>query len=143
MATPTTMPTPEQLQAILDGPAGTPPAGVMPNFDDPPNLDTVVAVALTLCVTFATSAVFTRMYTKRFLIRAWAYEDCETLAPFPLKSIAPLIDDRRSCNRMGKHQLYEVVALFTKRSRLAKSHRAFHPHSLFDMAREYIYGMYR
>ena len=81
MTTPTTTPTPEQLQAelqaILNGPAATPPAGVTPNFHDPPNLNVVITLVLTLCTSFATLAVLLRMYTKQFLIRSWAYEDCK------------------------------------------------------------------
>lgn len=84
MASPTTALSPEQarieLQSLLAGPAATPPAGVIPNFHNPPNLNTFVTLTLTLCVTFGALAVLVRMYTKLFLIRAVAYEDCTSLS---------------------------------------------------------------
>ena len=70
--------TSEQLQVLLNGPAGTPPVGITPNFDGPPNLNAFVTLTLTFCVTFTTLAVFMRMYTKLFLIRSIAYEDCKS-----------------------------------------------------------------
>ncbi|KAL9074822.1 MAG: hypothetical protein Q9161_001960 [Pseudevernia consocians] len=83
MATPTATPTAEQLQAelqaVLNGPAAPPPAGVTPNFNDPPNLNRAVAAVLTLCILLPTVAVLLRLYTKKFLIQSWAYEDYENL----------------------------------------------------------------
>ena len=70
---------PQQLQALLSGPAGAPPAGVTPNFNDPANLNGLVILTLTLCLVFATMAVLMRVYTKCFLIRSWDYEDCNLL----------------------------------------------------------------
>ncbi|CAD6580725.1 MAG: hypothetical protein ASARMPREDX12_000255 [Alectoria sarmentosa] len=75
MATPTTAPTPEQLQALLNGPAGTPPTGVVPRTQNPPNLNAFLILTLTLVLTFGTLAVFMRMYTKLFIIRSVACED--------------------------------------------------------------------
>lgn len=71
------MPTPEQLEALLDGPATTPPAGIIPRLDNPPNIDTICYLTFSLCVSFASLAVIIRIYTKHFLIRSIAYEDCE------------------------------------------------------------------
>lgn len=67
---------PQQLQALLNAPAGAPPAGVTPNFSDPTNLNGLVILVLVLCLVFATMAVLMRVYTKCFLIRSWDYEDC-------------------------------------------------------------------
>ncbi|CAD6593760.1 MAG: hypothetical protein ASARMPRED_007916 [Alectoria sarmentosa] len=79
MASSTTAMTPEQaqaaLQTLLEGPAMSPPAGTIPNFHDPPNLDAFVALTIALCVTFGTLAVVLRMYTKVFILRALAWED--------------------------------------------------------------------
>ena len=113
MATPTTTPTAEQLQAqlqaVLNGPAASPPAGVTPNFNDPPNLNRAVAVVLTLCVFSSTVAFLLRLYTKKFLIRSWAYEDCE----IPISSLrlftASLILTRCSDTRMGKSRQEEAL----------------------------------
>ena len=113
MATPTATPTAEQLQAelqaVLNGPAASPPAGVTPNFNDPPNLNRVVAVVLTLCIFLPTVAVLLRLYTKKFLIQSWAYEDCETpISSFP-NLTASLISTRRSHTRMGKSRQEEAL----------------------------------
>lgn len=79
MTTPTTSLSPEQLQKLLNGPAGTPPVGMIPNFDDPPNLDTYVILTISACMTFATVAVLLRMYTKVFITRSLENEDCKWL----------------------------------------------------------------
>lgn len=73
-------PTPEQaheLQELLNGPAGKPPEGVVPNFLDPFSLDAIAITTLTLCIVFATLLVWARIYTKIFLMRLIAYEDCK------------------------------------------------------------------
>ena len=77
MALPNVPLTPEQLQGLLNGPAEKPPAGTLPDFDDPSNMNHVQTVTLTLCISIATIALFLRMYTKVFLICKIAYEDCE------------------------------------------------------------------
>ena len=72
--------TPEQVQAalrtLLERPAMSPPPGVLPDFHNPSNLNVFVALTISLCVTFATVAVLLRMYTKVFILRALAWEDC-------------------------------------------------------------------
>ena len=83
MAAPTQSLTPEQSQAafqtLLNGPAGLPPAGVLPNFENPPqNLASVFRVTAALALSFATVAVVIRVYTKRCLIRSMGYEDCRS-----------------------------------------------------------------
>ena len=83
MASSATAMTAEQSQAalrtLLEGPAMSPPPGVTPNFHDPPNLDAFIALTLAVCVTFSTLAVLLRMYTKVFILRALAWEDCRSL----------------------------------------------------------------
>ncbi len=79
MTTPTTSLSPEQLQQLLDGPAGTPPDGVIPNLNNPSNLDTYVILTISVCMTLATVAVLLRMYTKILITRSLAYEDCKWL----------------------------------------------------------------
>lgn len=68
-----------KIQALLNGPAGPPPSGVLPNFENPPNLNSEIIFTLTFCMAIATIAVLMRMYAKLFLIRSMAYEDCEYL----------------------------------------------------------------
>lgn len=66
------------MQALLNGPAGTPPMGLLPSFDDSPIKYTPVTVTVSLCLVSATLLVLMRMYTKLFIIRSRAYEDCES-----------------------------------------------------------------
>lgn len=81
MAALTLSSTPDQLQAalqrLLNGSAGIPPAGVIPNFDDPLNLDIFLYITAALAISFATCAVIIRIYTKHFLLRSMGYEDCK------------------------------------------------------------------
>ena len=73
---PTASLTPAQLQALLDGPAVSPPPGVIPNFVDPPSLYPQIIVTLVLTLSIATLAVIIRVYTKLHVIKAWHLEDC-------------------------------------------------------------------
>ena len=66
-----------EYQMLLDGPAGTPPAGVVPNFASPPNLHIYINLTISLCFIFATLACFIRMYTRMVLLRSVGYDDCE------------------------------------------------------------------
>ena len=80
MASSTASINPEQaqtaLRTLLEGPAMSPPAGVVPNFNSPASLDTYVILTVTLGLTFITVAVVLRMYTKVFILRVLAWEDC-------------------------------------------------------------------
>ena len=76
MSTPASQPSSQELEAFLNGPAGPPPPGVRPNFDDPANLNNFVILTLTLCLVFSSLTVFMRTYTKLFILRSWGYEDC-------------------------------------------------------------------
>lgn len=69
-----------KIRALLNGAAGPPPSGVLPNF----NLNSEIIFTLTFCMTIATIAVLMRMYAKLFLIRSMAYEDCQYLNIFPV-----------------------------------------------------------
>ena len=68
--------TTDEFQVLLNGPAGKPPAGVLPNFTDPPNLTALFILTLTVTQTLATLAVVLRVYTKWSIIRSLGYEDC-------------------------------------------------------------------
>ena len=72
-----------KLEALLIGPAGTPPPGVMQNFDVHDDFNSFMGVTLGLGVGLATLTIFLRIYTKAFLIRSPAYEDCKShVKPF-------------------------------------------------------------
>ncbi|KAI1321389.1 hypothetical protein F5Y16DRAFT_389032 [Xylariaceae sp. FL0255] len=60
---------PEQLAAILDGPALTPPAGVTPMFANPPNENTLSLLALFLCLSAASVALCIRVYVRFFKLK--------------------------------------------------------------------------
>ena len=66
-----------EYEMLLNGPAGTPPAGVVPNFASPPNLHVYINLTLILCFILATLACFTRMYTRMVLLRSVGYDDCK------------------------------------------------------------------
>ena len=64
---------------LLDqGPALQPPPGVIPNFIDPENTQSIIIA--TLAVTLGAATLFTviRMYTKAFILNTIALEDCSS-----------------------------------------------------------------
>ena len=64
------------IEAILNGPALTPPAGVQPNFDNPANLDTIIIMIETIVLTLTSLAVLIRIYTRHHLSHPMGYDDC-------------------------------------------------------------------
>ena len=77
MAASSEMPGPGRLEILLNMPAVPPPAGIIPNLDNPPSIDTICYTTFSLCLSLASLAVGIRLYTKSFVIRCIAYEDCE------------------------------------------------------------------
>lgn len=82
MVTVPTTPSPAQqsqaaIEALKNGPAGMPPPGVTPAFVNPPNINSLVIMTMALCNALVAVAVIIRVYTKLFLIRSTAAEDCE------------------------------------------------------------------
>jgi hypothetical protein len=61
----------------LDMPALAPPPGVVPNFIDPPTNRAAIFVVFVTCLVIMTLAVAIRMYTKIFMLKKLAIEDCE------------------------------------------------------------------
>ena len=66
-----------ELEALLNGPAVKPPPGVLSNFDNPPNQDTVALTIGNLLIIFASLAVLIRIYTRRVLLRSVGCDDCK------------------------------------------------------------------
>ncbi|KAI1806788.1 hypothetical protein F4811DRAFT_560224 [Daldinia bambusicola] len=61
---------PEQQQAILNGPALAPPSDdVVPNFENPPNMNKLVVAVVTVGLTIVTIAVFLRAYVKICIVK--------------------------------------------------------------------------
>ncbi|KAI2779219.1 hypothetical protein F4815DRAFT_500560 [Daldinia loculata] len=60
---------PEKLEALLNGPALAPPAGVIPQFDNPPSHRTASIAIPTACLIVSTTLVAMRLYTSIRIIR--------------------------------------------------------------------------
>ncbi|KAI0107072.1 hypothetical protein GGR51DRAFT_517274 [Nemania sp. FL0031] len=59
----------DDLLKALDGPALSPPDGVNPNFEHPPNRDGVALAGLVVSLILATTFLFIRIYVKFFIIK--------------------------------------------------------------------------
>lgn len=68
--------TPEQRQALLEGPAGPPPPGQVSNLDDPPNMYLQWRALFITLWTVASACVFIRVYAKAFVVRQFRMSDC-------------------------------------------------------------------
>lgn len=69
---------PAKMEALLNGPAGKPPVGLRPNLDNPATLDGTIIAVLMLCLVISTTSVLVRSYTKKYLIKSVALEDCKS-----------------------------------------------------------------
>lgn len=68
---------PEKLEALLNGPALAPPAGVIPQFDNPPSHRTASIAIPTACLIVSTTLVAMRLYTSIRIIRQVDIADCQ------------------------------------------------------------------
>ncbi|KAI0862763.1 hypothetical protein F4860DRAFT_110832 [Xylaria cubensis] len=75
---------PAQQQAILNGPALAPPAGVVPNFDNPPNGNVLCLIIMTIFLVIATLVFALAVYAKLFYIKKLHVEDFLAFAAFAL-----------------------------------------------------------
>jgi hypothetical protein len=62
-----------------DMPAGKPPPGVIPNFDDPESRAIVMHIGISICLGVALVFVLLRIYVKLAVTRAWGWDDGELL----------------------------------------------------------------
>ena len=53
-----------------------PPPGVVPNFINPDNYQNTIIATLAVCLTLATLFTALRLYSKYFIIKSIALEDC-------------------------------------------------------------------
>ncbi|KAF2657848.1 hypothetical protein K491DRAFT_625977 [Lophiostoma macrostomum CBS 122681] len=67
--------TPEQQHALLEGPALSPPPGVLPNFVNPPNRNAMTYGVLFTCASLSALVVAIRVYAKAFCTRRVDIED--------------------------------------------------------------------
>ncbi|KAI0914583.1 hypothetical protein F4823DRAFT_636026 [Ustulina deusta] len=75
---------PAQQQAILNGPALAPPAGVVPNLDNPPNGNVLCLGIITFLLILATSTFILAVYVKLFYVKKLYLEDFLAFAGFVL-----------------------------------------------------------
>ncbi|KAI0153313.1 hypothetical protein GGR57DRAFT_513151 [Xylariaceae sp. FL1272] len=66
---------PEQQIAILNGPALAAPEGINPDFENPPNLNTVAVAATTVSVVLVTTLVLLRAYARLVIVRRLQLQD--------------------------------------------------------------------
>ncbi|KAJ2989205.1 hypothetical protein NUW58_g3589 [Xylaria curta] len=73
---------PDQQEAILNGPALTPPTGVVPNLENPPNSNVVGIVITAFLLFLSTSALALAIYAKLRFVRKMYLEDYLAFAGF-------------------------------------------------------------
>ncbi|KAK6951113.1 hypothetical protein Daesc_007643 [Daldinia eschscholtzii] len=72
---------PEQQQAILNGPALAPPSeDVVPNFENPPNMNGLAIAVTTVALVIVTIAVFLRAYVKIWIVKNPQIHDVRDLS---------------------------------------------------------------
>ena len=62
---------------LLNGSAATPPAGVTPNFKNPPNGNVLGTTVVVVCVVLVATTGLVRLYS-RILTKTWKVEDGES-----------------------------------------------------------------
>ncbi|KAI0138900.1 hypothetical protein F4776DRAFT_662601 [Hypoxylon sp. NC0597] len=67
---------PEEQDAILEGPALAPPDGVNPNFETPPNRDAEARAIALVCLVLVSLTLLLRAYAKLFCLKRVHVEDC-------------------------------------------------------------------
>jgi len=82
--------TPQQLQALLEGPALAPPLGVIPQLTHPPNLRATGVAVQVVCLILATLAICIRVYTKARIIGQVVLADCQFSGQGPSFCTDPL-----------------------------------------------------
>lgn len=80
--------TSEQLQELLNDLSMKSLTRMMSNFVDLVNFHVLYIVTVILCLSFATSTLFMRIYTKIYIIHKTEWADCET------SSLAPIMNSR-------------------------------------------------
>ena len=67
----------QTIEQYMHKPAAKPPAGVTPDFNNPPSLETSVIVVAVLCLAISTFFVAMRLYTRHFVLRKLWWDDCK------------------------------------------------------------------
>ena len=66
-----------QMEALLNGPAGQPPAGILPDFQKRAGLETVLWVTIALSFALPSLALLICIYTRHFILHSMGYDDCK------------------------------------------------------------------
>ena len=67
----------ETIEQYMHKPAAKPPAGVTPDFKNPPSLQTPLIVVVVLFVAISSFFVAMRLYTRHFVLRKLWWDDCK------------------------------------------------------------------
>lgn len=67
----------DQQEALLNGAALAPPAGITSNFDNPPNNNGLAHGVIAACVAVATICILIRAYARLVLFKGVKLEDCK------------------------------------------------------------------
>ncbi|KAI1741634.1 hypothetical protein F4680DRAFT_446639 [Xylaria scruposa] len=73
----------DDLQKALEGPALSPPEGVSPNFEHPPNQNGVAVVGLLVCLVLASVFLIIRIYVKFFKVKRLHIGDYLIVLAYP------------------------------------------------------------
>ena len=65
------------VQKYMETPAGKPPRGVKPNFENPPSLKSVLIAVTAVGQVLSTLFVMMRIYTRHFVLRRLWWDDCQ------------------------------------------------------------------
>lgn len=71
---------PDEHEALLQGPAATPPPGLTSNLTDPPNQRAASYFVIIFFGLLATSALVVRLYTRVIILRRVKVAECESTA---------------------------------------------------------------
>ena len=82
----------------VDMPAMTPPAGVQPNFVNPPSLEPLSIAVIVLCLSLTLIALCIKLFTKLW-IKSLRIEDCMSFMPDQFETALTLL--RACCWLLG------------------------------------------
>lgn len=76
---------PAEQDFIINGPALAPPGpDIVPNFDNPPNMNVLAQTVTTIALVIVTVVVLLRAYAKIFLVKRVQIQDCSSRSyPIP------------------------------------------------------------
>lgn len=72
---------PEMLATLADSPAGLPPPGIQPNFDNPPSKGQEMLILNVVFLPLMLIAVAMRLLVKAKFIHQFGWDDCRSLQP--------------------------------------------------------------